>query len=130
MMTEHPHALLLRQAWQAAAHSDVETLKELWADDIVWHVTADNPWQGDHIGHEAVLEYLAQVGEAGEIYDTELKDVLMGNDYAALVCRVTTKRADRLLEFDQVLLGRFRGHRIVEVWALPSDPSAVSRFWA
>ncbi len=129
MLTEHPHALLLRQAWQAAAQSDVATLKELWAEDIVWHVTAETPWRGDHVGHEAVLEYLAQVGESGQTYNTELKDVLVGNGYAALVCSVSTKRGNRLLEFDQVLLGRFEERRIAEVWALPIEPQAVGDFW-
>ena len=39
-MQEHPNALLVRQAWLAVAHSDVEALQEFWADDIVWHATA------------------------------------------------------------------------------------------
>ena len=60
-MYDHPNALLLRQAWQAVADGDAEILRELWSDEVVWHVTADNPWQGDHVGHDAIIEYLAQV---------------------------------------------------------------------
>ena len=127
---EHPNALLIRQSWLAVAHSDIETLMAIWDDDIVWHVTGNNPWKGDHVGHDAVFEYLAQVGESGETYDTTLTSVFANDDYAALVCHVSTKRGDRILEVDQVLLGRFENKRVREIWTLSLDPSAVDRFWA
>jgi ketosteroid isomerase-like protein len=127
---EHPNALLIRQSWQAVSHSDIETLRELWSDDIVWHVTGNNPFQGDHIGCDAVLDYLAQVGESGESYDTTLKSVMANEDYAALVCHVTSKRDDRILDVDQLLLSRFEDRRIKEVWTISLDPRASDRFWA
>ncbi len=126
---EHPNALLIRQAWQAVAHSDVDTLNALWADDIVWHVTGSNPWRGDHVGIARVLDYLAQVGESGDSYDMSLKSVMANDEYAALICRVSTKRDDRVLDVDQVLLCRFSGRQIQEVWTLSLDPRAVESFW-
>jgi hypothetical protein len=130
MTTEHPNALMMQQAWQAAAHSDVDTLKAIWDEDIVWHVTAANPWRGDHVGHDAVLEYLAQVGEAGESYDTILESVMANDEYAAAVCHISTKRGNRILDVGQVLLGRFEGRKIKEVWTLSMDSQAVERFWS
>jgi ketosteroid isomerase-like protein len=129
-MTEHPNALLIRQSWQAVAESDVETLKELWDDGIVWHVTGDNPWQGDYVGHQEVLDYLARVGESGESYDMTLTEVLAGNEHAALLCHISTKRGNRVLEVDQVLLGRIENRRIVEVWTLSLDPQLIRSFWS
>jgi len=126
---EHPNALLIRQAWQAVAHSDIDTLKALWADDIVWHVTGNNPWHGDHVGVAEVLDYLAQVGESGESYDMSLKSVLANDEYAALICHVSTKDGDRILDVDQVLLCRFEDRRIQEVWTVSLDPRAVDSFW-
>jgi hypothetical protein len=131
MTEQHPNAMLIRQAWLAVSHSDIETLRELWDEKIVWHVTGENPWQGDHVGQDAVFEYLAQVGdESGEAYTTELIDVLAGDDYAGLMCRVSSQRGDRKLEVDQLLLGRIKNRRIVEVWTLSCDPQAIKSFWA
>lgn len=128
---DHPNALLIRQSWQAVADSDVETLLAMWADDIVWHVTGNNPWKGDHVGHDAVLEYLAQVGESGESYDTTLTSVMANDEFGAVVCHISTKRGDRVLEVDNVLLGRFdKNRQIKEIWTLSLDPSAIDRFWA
>ena len=128
--SDHPNALLIRQAWQAVAHSDVDTLRALWADDIVWHVTGNNPWRGTHVGIANVIDYLAQVGESGDTYDMSLESVMANDQYAALICHVSTKRADRVLDVRQVLLCRFEGRRIREVWTLSLDPQAVDAFWA
>lgn len=126
---EHPNALLIRQAWQAVAHSDIDTLKALWSKDIVWHVTGNNPWQGEHVGIANVLDYLAQVGESGDTYDMTLTSVMANDDFAALICHVSTKHGDRVLDVDQVLLCRFVDRQISEVWTLSLDPRAVDAFW-
>lgn len=128
-MYDHPNALLLKQAWQAVADGDADMLAELWSEDVVWHVTAENPWQGDHVGHEAIIDYLAQVGEAGEAYDTSLEELMVGDNHAAMLCRVHAKRGNRVLDVGQVLLGRFENGRIAEVWTLSLDPAAMRRFW-
>jgi hypothetical protein len=82
------------------------------------------------VGHDAVLEYLAQVGEAGESYDTILESVMANDEYAAAVCHISTKRGNRILDVGQVLLGRFEGRKIKEVWTLSMDSQAVERFWS
>ena len=128
-ITEHPNALLIRQSWQAVSNSDVETLKELWAEDIVWHVTANNPFRGDHVGQAAVLEYLAQLGESGDSYNSTLESVLANEEYALLVVHVSAKRGERVLDTGQLIFARFDGRRIQEVWTLPLDPKATDRYW-
>lgn len=130
MTEQHPNALLIRQSWLAVSSGDIETLRELWDEKIVWHVTAENPWQGEHIGPDAIFEYLAQVGEAGEAYNTELLDVMAGDDYAGLMCHVSSERKGRKLEVDQLLLTRIKNRRVVEVWTLSCDPRAMSSFWS
>jgi hypothetical protein len=127
---QHPNALLMQQSWQAVASSDIDTLKALWDDDVVWHVTTNSPWHGEHVGHAAVLEYLAQVGESGESYDTALHSVMANDEYAAGICHVSAKRGNRILEAGQVLIGRFEGRKIKEIWTLSMDPRAVERYWA
>jgi len=128
-MIDHPNWRLAHQSWQAVADSDVETLKALWSEDIVWHVTADNQWQGDHVGHEEVLEYLAQVGESGDTYDAALEDVLVSDDRMALVCSVKTRRGAHELEASYMLFGRVREGQIVEIWTLAFDPMKTDEFW-
>jgi ketosteroid isomerase-like protein len=128
-MIDHPNSLLARQSWQAVADSDVETLKALWSPDVVWHVTSNNRWRGDHVGHDAVLEYLAQVGEAGDTYDAALEDVLVSDDRIAMVFSVKTRRGQHELETSYMLAARVRDGQLVEIWSLPFEPMKSGEFW-
>jgi hypothetical protein len=128
-MDQHPNAALIEKSWQAAASSDVETLLDIWSPDIVWHVTGNNPWRGDHVGPEAILEYLAQVGESGDSYDAILEDVMASDGRGALVYRVKTRRRGVSLEVSYVLLARIADGRVAEVWTLALDPARVDEFW-
>jgi len=125
----HPNIELAERAWEAVATSDVEALDALWAPDIVWHVTTDNPWYGDHVGRAAVLDYLADVGEAGEAYDARLDDVLVSDHRILLVTSVTARRGARSVETKQCMLVRVERGRMAEVWTLALDPTAMADFW-
>lgn len=125
----HPNLELAERAWQAVAESDVETLHAVWSPDIVWHVTTDNPWRGDHVGHEAVLDYLADVGEAGEAYDAQIEDILVSEDRVLIVTRVTARRGSRSIEAQQCMLARIKDEKFAEVWTLALDPSVFADFW-
>ncbi len=126
---DHPNRALAERAWQAVASSDVDTLRELWTPDIVWHVTTDNPWTGDHVGTDAILDYLADVGEAGEAYDASIEDVLVSDHHVLLLYRVRARRGRRSIDTGQCLLARIEGDQMAEVWTLPLDPAAFDEFW-
>jgi len=126
---KHSNVDLAERSWTAVAEADVEALNSLWSPDIVWHVTADNPWTGDHVGREAVLDYLAAVGEAGEAYEARVEDILASDDSLLIVSRVTARRGEHSVDTRQGMLARVEDGRIVEVWTLPLDPGAFSAFW-
>ncbi len=128
-MAEHANLQLAHRAWAAVAASDVDALAEIWAHDIVWHVTGTNPWTGDHVGQDAVFDYLADVGEVGEAYDMRLDDVLVSDERMLLVFHVTARRAGKTVETGQLLLARVASGRIAEVWTLPLDPAAFHGFF-
>ena len=126
---KHPNLEIAERAWQAVAEADVETLESLWSPDIVWHVTNDNPWTGDHVGRDAVLDYLADVGEAGEAYEARIQDILASDDRVLIVSAIAARRGDRSVETQQCMLARIEQGLIVEVWTLALDPSAFAGFW-
>ncbi len=126
---DHPNVEIVERAWQAVAEADIETLEALWPPDIVWHVTTDNPWTGDHVGRAAVLDYLADVGDAGEAYEARIEDILASDDRVLIVSRVTARRGDRKIDTQQCMLARIEDDMIVEVWTLPLDPAAFAGFW-
>jgi ketosteroid isomerase-like protein len=128
-LIDHPHAKLARTAWEAAAHGDRETLARLCSPELVWHASGRGPRSGDYRGLEAVLEYLAAIGEAAERFDSEFEDVLVGTDLVGVLFHVKGRRRGRALDTRFLLLFRVEEGRIAEVWAVPRDQYAVDEFW-
>ena len=130
MMIEHPNSLLLHQCLQAAHAGDRQTLRALWADDIVWHVKGAGPWQGEIKGPEQIFDYLADLGEVGEAgFHTEFDDVMISNHGAAVICHSRAAIGDRELDASFVVIAKIAGRRVQEVMTVPMDPERVSEFW-
>lgn len=112
------------------SEADVEGLRRLVADDVVWHASGRGPRSGNFRGRDAILEYLASIGDAADEFESELDDVLVGQSRTALLFRVSGRRGARLLEAGFVLLLRFEDGQIAELWSVARDQYAVDEFWA
>jgi len=128
-MIEHPNSLLVHQCLQAIQRGDTETLRALWAEDLVWHVQGASPWQGDIHGIDAIFDYLAEIGEIGSGYSTSIEDVMVSNERAAIVCHIKAGLAGRTLDAEYVLICRIARRRIQEIVSLPLTPERVAEFW-
>ncbi len=129
-MIEHPNSFLVHQCLQAVSSGDTQTLRALWAEDIVWHVKGNSPWQGEIRGPDAIFEYLSQLGEMGAgDYNIEVEDVMIGEERAAISLTVKASVKGRALEARLILLARIAGSRIHEVITIPIDEDRVEAFW-
>ena len=129
-MFEHPNSLLLHQCLQAANAGDRQTLRALWADDIVWHVKGASPWQGEIKGPENIFEYLADLGEVGTVgFNTEFDDVMVSNRSASVICHSRAEMGDRRLDASFLLIAKIVDRRIREVMTVPIEPERFAEFW-
>ena len=130
-MNEHPHVQIARRAWEAISRGDVETLLGTLAPDVVWHATArGTPWFGTHRGAESVVDYLARVGEASDMFEATLADVLASDERVLLVFHAAFRRRGRTAELDYLLLARIEDERVTEMWTTPLDPGTIAELWA
>jgi ketosteroid isomerase-like protein len=129
-MSAHPHFVIAQELWRALATSDLEALGRLFPDDLVWHASGRGSRSGTFHGREAVLDYLARIGEDAERFDSALEDILVGENHTALVTRVTGVRGERKLETGFVVLLRIVNACVAEVWAIPRDQLAIDEFWS
>lgn len=129
-MNDETTGQLARAAWQAVSNADRSALRRLIADDVVWHASGRGARAGSYRGREAILEYLAQIGNDADEFESELDDILVGQERTAILFRVSGQRGARLLEIGFVLLMRFEDNQIAEIWAVPRDQYAVDEFWA
>lgn len=129
-MIEHQNSFLVHQCLQAVSNGDTETLRALWAEDIVWQIKGPSPWEGIAKGPDAIFEYLAQLGEAGtDGYEIDVEDVMIGEERAAIVLNIRASRNQKTLDTDYVLLARLAGRRVHEVITIPLEADRVAAFW-
>jgi hypothetical protein len=128
---DHPHAALARRAWDALSRGDSAAVRELLAPDLVWHATARRtPWTGGHRGPEAILDFLARVGEVVDEFSARMVDVLTSEERVLVVFHVRLALGGRRTELDYLLLGRVAGGRFAEIWTVPLEPEAIEAFWS
>ena len=130
MMIEHPNSLLMHHCLQAANDGDRQTLRALWAPDIVWHVKGATPWQGDIEGADNVLDHLAKIGHIGLTgLRTEVEDVMVSNKRASMICHTYAEIGDRVLDADFLVIADILSRRIQSITSVPIDPERVAEFW-
>jgi len=54
-MTEHANAELFRRSYAAFQAADLDTVRSLLADDVVWHNPGSNHLSGDYRGVDAAI---------------------------------------------------------------------------
>jgi len=126
-MAEHPNVELLRKALDAFSRGDLDTVRSLWADDIVYHFSGASPLAGDYKGKDGVLSYFAKAVElaGGTLRMVEVHDVLANDEHGVALVRFTASRKGRELAWNQANIYHIRNGKIREVWGVPVDQTAL-----
>jgi ketosteroid isomerase-like protein len=127
----HPNEELVRRGYDAFSTGDMDTLRGLFASDIVWHPSTQGPLSGDKHGVEEVLQFFGQTMALSEgSFRVEVHDVVAGDDHAVGLQIGRATRGERRLEDHGVLVFHIRAGKVTEVWQYLEDQSAVAQFWS
>ncbi len=126
-MGEHPNVELLRKALDAFSRRDLDTLRSLWADDIVYHYSGASPLAGDYKGKDGVLSFFAKGMQlaGGTLRMVEVHDVLANDEHGVALVRLTGSREGRELAWNQANIYHIRDGKIREIWGVPVDQRAL-----
>ncbi|MFL6184720.1 MAG: nuclear transport factor 2 family protein [Actinomycetes bacterium] len=127
----HPNEELTRRGFDAFAKGDVDTLRELFDQDAVWHVPGRSPVSGDYRGVDAILGSFARIAElTGGTFRTEVHDVVANDDHAVTIYVGRGEREGRTLEDRNVLVSHIRNGKLVESWLFSEDLYAADEFFS
>jgi ketosteroid isomerase-like protein len=127
----HPNQSLLQSLYDAFSRRDLDTVRTLFADDIVFHQPGRNPTSGDYQGIDEVLGLLRTLGErSGGTFRSQVHDLLATDEHAVALLRVTAERADLAVDVPVVHVWHVRDGKLAEVWAHPVDQHLLDQFWA
>ena len=128
---------LMRTAYDALVSGDIPALFGLMEDDVAAHVPGRSQVAGEYAGKQAVLGYVATLGElSGGTLRFELHDLLMGDGptghgHAAALVTDRAERADgRALAMNNVHVWHVGDGRLKEIWIYPGDLNDWDDFWS
>lgn len=134
---EREAALRLLERWHVAQNAfygggDPEPMRELLAEDIVWHVPGRNAIAGEYRGVEAVMRYFAHRRDLAErSFRIHPGEVLVGaGQHVAVLTDGTAVISGTERRWSTVGLYRVRDERIAGCWLLPLEPEAFDEIWA
>jgi ketosteroid isomerase-like protein len=126
----HPDEELVRRGYDAFSRSDMETLREVFHPDLVWHSPGRNQLAGDHRGVEAVLGFFGRTMElTGGTFRVEVHDVVASDEHVVGLNSVAGQRAGKTLNGRNALVFHVRDGRATEVWQFWEDQYAADEFF-
>src|ERR1700730_3458024 len=95
-MADHPNAELFRRGYTAFQAGDLDTVRSLFAPDIVWNVPGRNRFAGAHRGVDAVIDlFVEQFQETDGTFKVEVHDILANDEHAVALATVSAQRGGK-----------------------------------
>lgn len=127
----HPNEELLRNGYAAFEKGDLDTLRGLFADDIVWHSPGRSPLAGDYRGIDEVFGLFGKIFElSGGTFRNELHDILADDEHGVALVSATGERNGKTLNDKQAHVFHIRDGKATEFWLQPGDLYANDEFWS
>lgn len=126
-MSEHPNAVLARQAADALNRGDMQALDAFIADDVIWHeIGRSEPRRGK----EALRA--ASPGGGAVDFDITVKvhDIVASDDHTIALVEATATRGGKTFNYRTAEIYHVRDGKIVERWAFSDDTAAITEFFA
>lgn len=90
-MGSHPNVERMKTGYDAFAKGDLDALRELFAPDIVWHVSGDWPLAGDYKGVDEVFGFFGQLLSMSEGLEQNILDLFASDRRGVAVLETTMK---------------------------------------
>jgi uncharacterized protein len=130
-MTDHPNLELLRRGYAAYGSGDMDTINELFADDVVWHVAGRSPLAGDYNGKEQVFGFFARLQEMSEgTSKVEVHDLLADDEHGVALVVESATRSGRSHQGNATHVFHLRDGQVTEFWDAQTDQYAADEFWS
>jgi hypothetical protein len=127
---EHPHAMVVRRLWEAAARGDPAGVAAAYDPAAVLRAAGHGRMMGEFKGADAILDYLGRLGEEVDELRSELVDVYTSDAGAVIRYRTVADRGARHLDMEFLYVARIERGRILEADLIPVDQERYDAFWA
>lgn len=127
----HPNAEMLQKAYEAFNAGDLDTLRGLFAEDVVGHIPGRSQVAGDYRGVDAVFGLFGKLSELSGGTFTEAPHAILADDeHGAVMSVANASRGDNSLEDQKTAeFYHLSDGKITEFWAWSEDDYVNDEFW-
>jgi len=126
----HPNEELMHKGYDAFGKGDMDAVRSLFADDIVWHAPGRNPLSGDYRGVDEVLQTFGKLFEmTGGTFKLDIHDVIANDEHVVVLARSTAERNGKKLDDTGVQVWHVKDGKATEQWLHPGDAHATDEFF-
>src|SRR6476659_3219316 len=92
-MDEHPNATAYRETADAFRAGDMDSLRSLIDDDVVWHIPGRNRLSGEVVGRAALFEWFDRLRDVtGGSFRLAEHDVVANDEHVVALSRMSAVR--------------------------------------
>jgi ketosteroid isomerase-like protein len=123
---------VMQRAYDAFNAADIDTLTELFDENLVWHTPGRSPMAKDYEGRDATLAYFGQLGqESGGTLQANLQQLCAGDDGRVVgVQRTTAERDGKRLDVSNCIVFELKDGKVVDGREHFDDLYAWDEFWS
>ena len=131
-MSPEENVAIMQRAYDAFNKADIDTLVELFDDDIVWHLPGRSSMAQDYEGRDATLAYFGKIGEdTGGTFQAELQQLFAGDDGRVIgLQRSTGERDGKNLDVGNCIVFELKDGKVVDGRENFNDLYAWDEFWS
>ena len=128
----HPNEQVIRRMFEAYRNDDYETLRQVLAEDVVYHIPGRNLFSRDYVGQEALFELWRNQKErmGGKPYKIETIDILVSDNHVVALTRVAAESGGKSVTWKGANVYAVRDGKISEAWFMLDDLYAYDSFWS
>jgi ketosteroid isomerase-like protein len=125
----HPNEGLLKKGYEAFGKGDIDTLRELFAPDIVWHAAGTGSLSGDYKGVDEVLGFFGRLTEATEgTFKIEIHDMLVNDEHGVVLSNDSASKGGTSQQGQGVEVYHIKDGKLTEAWTMSFDQAAFDKF--
>ncbi|RTL58805.1 MAG: DUF4440 domain-containing protein [Sphingobacteriales bacterium] len=132
MSISEKNAELVSRGYTAFNAADINTLNELFHNNVSWHTPGKSPVAGNRKGKEAVFTQFGRYGgETNGSFRAVLKSVTANDDgYVVGIHRNTGERNGKKLDVDCCIVFEFKDGQVISGSEYFFDLAAWDEFWS
>ncbi len=132
MSNSEQNADVVRRGYEAFNSADMETLTEVFDENVAWHTPGRGSLAGDARGREATfVQFGRYVGETGGTFKAVLQDVLRSDDGRVVGIHINTaERNGKTLDVGCCIVFEVEDGRITDGREYFYDLDAWDKFWS